>query len=278
MLKRIITALILVPILAVCIWFNNAPLPLFAVLLTVACELALKEFYDIAVSIGHKPFRRIGHVAIVFLIFALYISRLAISSSVMYISPVAVSFVLVGVIAAVVLCNMLRHRDYREGADSAAWTMFGIIYLGLLPSFYVNIGGAEDGKFLLIFAFVNVFAIDIFSYFVGVSLGRHHFAPNLSPKKSVEGLFGGFAGLIASALLLNHFLHIGFAVWQVILYCVTLFPVAVFGDLIESYFKRSANLKDSSNLLPGHGGMLDRIDSLIMSGLVTFLWSMVLAL
>lgn len=278
MLKRIITALILVPILAICIWFNNEPLPLFAVLLTVACELALKEFYDIAISIGHKPFRRIGHVSIVFLIFSLYISRLAISTSVLYISPVALSLVMIGVIAAVVLCNMLRHRDYREGADSAAWTLFGIIYLGLLPSFYVNIGGAEDGKFLLIFAILNVFAIDIFSYFVGVPLGRHHFAPNLSPKKSVEGLFGGFVGLIASALLLNHFLGIGFDVWQVILYCVTLFPIAVFGDLVESYFKRSANLKDSSSLLPGHGGMLDRIDSLVMCGIVTFIWIMLLSL
>ena len=272
MLKRILTAVVLLPILGLCIWFNNDPLPLFAILLAAFCELGLKEFYDISVMLGHKPNRVIGHVSIALLIFSYYYAVVMARCFSHYTNSFMVSFILMAVIAAVSICWMLKYEDLKEGLNSCAWTLFGIIYMGLLPSFYVYIGAMDNGNLILIYALVCVFAIDIFSFLVGVPLGRHHFAPRLSPKKTVEGLIGGFAGLIGTAILLNHVLGLGNAVWEVILYCVFLFPVAVFGDLIESFLKRSADLKDSSHLLPGHGGILDRLDSLVMSGLVTFVW------
>ena len=276
MLKRILTAVVLLPILALCIWFNDAPLPLFAILLTIFCELALKEFYDIAAQLGHKPYRVIGHVSIALMTFSYYATVLLLNCTGLYVNSFVISSILLAVITAVTICWMLRGQDLREGINSCAWTLFGILYLGLLPSFYVLLGSLQDGRFFLIFALVCVFAIDIFSFFVGVPLGRHHFAPRLSPKKTVEGLIGGFAGLIGVAILLNHVMTLGMHIWQVILYCIFLFPMAIFGDLVESYLKRAADLKDSSQLLPGHGGVLDRLDSLIMSGIVSFVLVLIL--
>ena len=277
MLKRILTALVLLPIVGLCIWFNNAPLPLFAILLTVACELGLKEFYDISEMLGHKPNRVIGHVSVALLIFSYYYTVVMVNWFSHYSNAFMVSFILMAVIAAVTICWMLRSNDLKEGLNSCAWTLFGIIYMGLLPSFFVYLGAVEQGAYLLIFAMVNVFAIDIFSFFVGVPLGRHHFAPRLSPKKTVEGLIGGFAGLIGVSILLNHILGLEYAIWQILIYCMFLFPAAVFGDLVESFLKRAADLKDSSHLLPGHGGMLDRLDSLVMAGMITFVWMAIIS-
>ena len=144
MLKRILTALVLLPIVGLCIWFNNAPLPLFAILLTVACELGLKEFYDISEILGHKPNRVIGHVSVALLIFSYYYTVVMVNWFSHYSNAFMVSFILMAVIAAVTICWMLRSNDLKEGLNSCAWTLFGIIYMGLLPSFFVYLGAVEQ--------------------------------------------------------------------------------------------------------------------------------------
>jgi phosphatidate cytidylyltransferase len=125
--------------------------------------------------------------------------------------------------------------------------------------------GSPDGAWRLLFAFVLVWAADIGAYFTGQALGRHKLAPAVSPGKTWEGVFGGLAWalLVAAAAGAWLFRLEGGAWAPFLLLCVAVVLLSIVGDLGESLLKRQAGVKDSGTLLPGHGGMLDRIDSLL---------------
>jgi len=126
--------------------------------------------------------------------------------------------------------------------------------------------GASDGALRLLFAFVLVWAADVGAYFAGKSMGRNKLAPNVSPGKTWEGVFGGLALSLLIAALAGVWLFklAGAAAWlPFLLLCVAVVMLSIVGDLGESLLKRQAGVKDSGTLLPGHGGMLDRIDSLL---------------
>jgi phosphatidate cytidylyltransferase len=121
----------------------------------------------------------------------------------------------------------------------------------------------REGPRHLLFVLVVIWASDTVAYFVGRGVGKHPFAPHLSPKKTWEGAIAGFAGSIAVAFAFAHFLTVPLTM---LLGAAAVGNVAgQVGDLLESAYKRSAGIKDSGSLLPGHGGILDRIDALILA-------------
>jgi phosphatidate cytidylyltransferase len=142
-------------------------------------------------------------------------------------------------------------------------------------SHYVTLRELSHGRELVLFALFSTFACDTVAYFIGRAWGRHLMAPSISPKKTWEGAIAGFIGAIAAAAALRGLLNLGD--WElplsysqtIVVGCLIGF-FAQLGDLLESLVKRRAGAKDSGRLIPGHGGILDRIDSLVFTGAIVY--------
>src|SRR3990172_56134 len=144
------------------------------------------------------------------------------------------------------------------------WALGGLVYLGLLGSHLVFLRDAPNGRDWLLLALFATFATDTCAYFVGKAIGRTKIAPAISPGKTLEGSLGGLAGGAAAVLLLNWILDAGAG--AEIIGLALLLPLAgELGDLAESLIKRGAGVKDASRVIPGHGGFLDRLDSLLIT-------------
>lgn len=156
-------------------------------------------------------------------------------------------------------------------ASDAALSFFGAIYMGIPLSFMVLIREMEFGIYLAPMIVVSVWAADSFAYIGGSLFGRHKLAPVISPKKSWEGFLAGTVGSIIVWSILPFFTHNPYSIWAAILVGTIISIASLVGDLFESRVKREANAKDSGTLLPGHGGLLDRLDSTLLVSIVMFL-------
>lgn len=227
-----------------------------AVLIAIIAAFAASEFYGLTRIERRLPNEFFGLTAVALMPFV------AASWG---------SFGLMAVVAMLVLASLLWSLFFRQvrTADTAI-TVFGAVYVGFTLSHLVLIRELHDGVVLALATVVAVWANDILAYLVGSSIGRHKLAPRISPKKSWEGLAAGTLGTLAvwatvslaglAAVPLGDALAIG-AVASL---------AAVVGDLAESRVKRDAGAKDSGVLLPGHGGFLDRFDSLILVSMATY--------
>ena len=184
--------------------------------------------------------------------------------------------------------GLLRHchKGEQNWMEDVAFTCFGLLYCGLLfvhvilvrgvsgPQVDFGIRVMEYGEGLLWLVLLGTWASDTFAYFVGVTIGKHKFC-KVSPKKSWEGAIGGFLGSMSVVILIGHHLLGMSALDAHILGFVIAFFAPV-GDLVESVIKRCFDTKDSGKLLPGHGGVLDRFDSLLFTAPVTYYMVMLL--
>jgi phosphatidate cytidylyltransferase len=163
---------------------------------------------------------------------------------------------------------LLVRPQKEEGFVGWIWTLAGILYLGWLLSHFVALRGLDDGQNWVFLALFATFASDTTAYFVGRAWGRHKLAPTISPGKTWEGTIAGFLGAIIVSLLFTLPLPLGYGQAILIGFLISLF--GQIGDLTESLFKRKMGVKDSGRLLPGHGGFLDRIDSVVFAGVVVY--------
>jgi phosphatidate cytidylyltransferase len=147
----------------------------------------------------------------------------------------------------------------------------------------VALRGLEEGRNWVLFALFTTIASDTIAFFVGRTFGKHHLAPNISPGKTWEGTIGGIGGAVLISFLfsssklfsLNNPLFIQhFSYWQAILLSIMVSVFGQLGDLVESLLKRNMGVKDSGRLVPGHGGFLDRIDSIIFAGIVVYYYAL----
>ena len=181
-------------------------------------------------------------------------------------------------LSLLVVATFLAVKEYiKMRPESISWFMWGwgILYIILgMFSFYSLRQIDENGSAFALLLFVGVSINDTFSYFIGKAFGKNKLAKNISPNKTYEGLLGG---LLGSIILVDFFDVMIFDIMlnEKIFLIFVLNIVGLFGDLLESYLKRKANVKDSSSLLLGHGGMLDRIDSLLLTSLVTFFYVLI---
>ncbi|MEE8045917.1 MAG: CDP-archaeol synthase [Dehalococcoidia bacterium] len=163
----------------------------------------------------------------------------------------------------------------RKASDWVFWVFAA--YVGLALAHAPVLVERNTGRELILLAIVTTFAIDTGAYFVGVSIGRHRLAPKISPKKSWEGAVGGVIGGVIAAIAIDAAFDIQFSVVAAGILGAVLGVVGVTGDLYESWIKRRAMVKDSGTLIPGHGGILDRLDSVIPNLAVVYwaaVWSM----
>ncbi|MGD2065099.1 MAG: phosphatidate cytidylyltransferase [Dehalococcoidia bacterium] len=262
MLKhRVITGAVGVPVVILAIWFGD-PDPWFSLLIAAAALAGTYEFYHIANFDRREPLLYLG---------LLYSLALVLSSH--YRSPdvlpiVITTAMLVSLIY--LLCCPAREKAFRKWA----WTIAGALYVGWMLSYWLSLRGLEDGRSWVYLAVLTTFANDTGAFFIGRATGKHKLAPTISEGKTREGAIGGLICAVVGALLiavvLNLFSPFDFKYWQIILIGLIIGLFAQLGDLVESLLKRNMGVKESGNLLPGHGGILDRFDSLIFVGAVVY--------
>ena len=173
-----------------------------------------------------------------------------------------------GLAASVTLFGVwfFREDNIKTAIDQISFTLFGILYIAGLGGCYLLIRNFEGGNLLILFLFLITWLGDIAAYYWGKNFGKTPLAPIISPNKTVEGAIAGLAGsliagLIAGFLFLDHIM-----IEHCLLVAFICGSIGQLGDLAESLLKRHAGIKDSGNILPGHGGVLDRIDSLLFAG------------
>ena len=250
--RRIYTVLIVAPLLYAAIRY--LPPIAFTCIVALAGGLSLYELYRLCVPPSPQPLAMgIGFLGCVALIVAPHDPHLMQPS---------LFAALVAVLSIPLLVKMPLHESLKE----AAITMSGLLYIGLTLSYLVTIRLLPQGEWLLFFLLLVTWAGDTGAYYVGTLCGQHAIAPRISPKKTIEGLVGGLLGALMIAYLARWWFLSDFSGVDCIVLAILLTLAGLWGDLAESAVKRSVGVKDSGGLLPGHGGMLDRLDSLLFAG------------
>jgi phosphatidate cytidylyltransferase len=262
MLKhRVITAAVGVPLVILAIWFGD-PWPWFSLLIAAAALAGTYEFYHIANFDRREPLIYLG-----------LLWSLALVLSPHYRNPDVLSIVITAAMLISLICLLLRPSRETAFRDWA-WTIVGALYVGWLLSYWLNLRGLADGRNWVYLAMLTTFANDTGAFFIGRAKGKHKLAPTISPAKTWGGAIGGLISAILAAVVIAMVLNLispfTFKYWQIILLGFLVGLFAQLGDLVESLLKRSMGVKESGNLLPGHGGILDRFDSLIFVGAVVY--------
>jgi len=272
--KRVISSLVGLPLLIAAIWFGQ---PWFTILVAAWGLLAAFEFYRLATT-KMSPLTCFGLIWVLLLI----LSRTPDLESLLgpHFDPNQLTPLLLTSAVVLALIWLLVRRP-KEGAFlSWAWTMGGILYIGWLMGYYVALRGLDEGRNWVFLAFLATFASDTAAFFAGRALGRHHLAPSISPGKTWEGAVAGVLAAIIISLLftLPTPLHLPLTYWSAALLGLLVSAFGQVGDLVESLLKRNMGVKESGWLMPGHGGILDRTDSVIFAGIVVYyyvIWAIV---
>jgi len=271
MLKtRVITSLCGIPILVCAIWFDK-PLPWFTVLIAVWGVMAAYEFFRLVSASKVPPYIYFGiFLTLLFIVFrdADLLAAIEPGFNTNYIPPILFAALVQTLLWFLVYPNRQTGRTFMSGV----WTIVGVLYAGWLLSHLVALRGLDDGRNWVFFAMFVTFAYDTAAYFTGRSIGRHKLAPSISPGKTWEGTVGGLAGAVLFSLLFTlstpFVLPIKWGEAMLLGLLVSIFGQV--GDLLESLFKRYVGVKDSGTLIRGHGGLLDRMDSIVFAGAVVY--------
>jgi phosphatidate cytidylyltransferase len=173
-------------------------------------------------------------------------------------------------VLTVLTARLFARRPVEGALEDISLTLLGIVYVALLIGYQVAIHTGPPGKTWLVFLYLVIWASDTGAYYAGMAFGKRRLYEKISPKKSVEGLIGGIAAAMTVALLCSFLLVNGLGAAEAVVLGMALALVGTLGDLAESLIKRSAGVKDSGTLFPGHGGVLDRMDSMLFAAPVLF--------
>ena len=265
LVKRSITGIVFAAVMLAGIIIHQY---VFAIVFTVFLLLTLFEFYKISENIGYEPSTKIGLIS-GFLLFIIFFFAAN------HIIPQKFIFLSILIPLVTLLPDLFDKR--KNGFKNSMITIAGIIYIALpfsLLSFILFFGNEGDTQFypwILIGIFLIIWIYDSMAYVFGSWLGKHKICQRISPKKSWEGLIGGaFFAVVMGVVNSVIFHELSITNWIVIAILIVSFGTS--GDFFESKLKREAGVKDSGNILPGHGGMLDRFDTVLFAVPVIFVW------
>ena len=252
-IKRITSGLLGFPLVLIALLIGNKYV--VDVLLTIVTILAMDEYLN-AISKVCKPIRWVGYLSCI----SIALIHIIPEEAIPVISILAIPTILLILFAHVIATNMkITFKD-------VAYTFLGIFYVVFFMMFVAIIDGMENGKILIWYAMFAAWGTDIFAFFIGQKFGKHKFS-KVSPKKSIEGCVAGTIGAVLMILIytyiVNTYLGMNYSYIYVVIMGIILSLIGQIGDFVASSIKRYVDIKDYSNLIPGHGGMLDRIDSLI---------------
>jgi phosphatidate cytidylyltransferase len=284
MLLRIATAVVLIPLVVALVWWG--PPALLAAVAAAIALIALWEFFSLGERVGLPGFRKWTMACAAGLFYSQYAAgtvethALAGGAVLMRggaLAAVTIELVLLVFAFGAVLIGLATRRPLQDVLPAVAISSAGLLFVAFPFSYLVRVGevdgaslaGGHAGRQLVLFTLCLIWAGDVMAYFVGQSLGRMPMAPALSPKKTWEGAIANFVASLLVAVFFARWMQVDTVSLLLVAGLANIAGQA--GDLIESAYKRGAVVKDSGTLLPGHGGVLDRVDSLILAAPVVWI-------
>ncbi len=256
--KRLISALVLLPVIGAAVWFGD---PWFSLTIAVFVLLGIIEFYRIATIAGWRPFLLLGTLLTLLFI-------LDAHSDDARTTPLLITAVVV-----ILLIRCLLYPTKRNALMNWTWTVGGVFYLGWMMSHFIFLRELDEGRDWVFLVLVTTFACDTGAYFIGRALGKNRMAPTISPGKTWEGAVGGLVCAVVATVavaIVTELDDVGYHLIIPLGFLIGIF--AQLGDLSESAMKRSAEIKEAGGLIPGHGGALDRLDSLLFVVVLVYYW------
>ncbi len=246
MITRIISAVVGIPILVGIITLGGTPL---LVALGVVMLTGLREFYTALSKKGYRPVEAVGYVFTVILVLSLYLGE---------------DWATPGIYGAFLLTTLVLLLQEKRTIEDGILTLYGVLYVPLLMSYILRVELLDSPPQVIWLVFIIAFATDTFAYFSGRFLGKRKLCPRVSPKKTVEGSLGGLAGTVIACGAFAYF-FIPDGVFSMMILGGAGSAVAQMGDLSASMVKRWTGIKDFGKIMPGHGGVLDRFDSILFT-------------
>lgn len=260
---RILIAILAIPFLLGISYYGKIPFLMFTLL------IGLVSFYEFSNMIKKKSIytcNLIGFISVAIIILNSYFML------------VQTKIIVLSILPLLLIVELFRNKDSAISNISA--TLLGIVYLGVFSSTLIGIrefysNNYVYGGYIIIAVFITLWMTDSAAYFIGTAIGKHKLFPRVSPNKSWEGAIAGFIFALIS-LVASKLIYLDFLSWtDIIAFSVIIGIFGQVGDLIESLIKRDSGVKDSSNLIPGHGGIFDRFDSLLFSAPIIYIYLLI---
>lgn len=262
-LKRWITSLVAIPFLVLLISIGGTFW--FAVVINVICIMALWEYFCIVLNKDQKI------TALSFQILALFTGSAVLWAAYFNSSNMVLDIIVLNVVIST-LISLPKFKSDPSVCEIVFKQVVGIIYIPLFLSYFVFIRNGDNGILWTFSLLTVVFMGDTGAYYLGSYFGKHKLCPAVSPNKTVEGALGGLAASLGSGALIKHF-FLPLLPWSLsLLFFFSIGIAGQVGDLFESQIKRVAHIKDSGAILPGHGGVLDRIDAVLFAVPVAYIF------
>lgn len=259
-MQRILTALVALPIIIASIWFSQLKL-LFALLVSAAMIVGLYEFWILSAHRSLKANRELGTLFAILLVVAFYFQAPALW-------PESLLIILTVFVVAALAAAMLKGAPFERVIGQAGATILGVLYVVFLGGHLIAVRTSftdERARHLLFFFLLVLMGADTVAYYTGRALGRRKLAPKVSPGKTWEGATGGMLASLILATLAHYWFFPELPLRAALPLAAVMNVLGVVGDLTESAIKRGAGAKDAAKILPGHGGLLDRLDSLLFN-------------
>lgn len=251
-MKRVLSGLIAIPLVMGIVLYGS-PL-LFFGFVTAIVLVASYEYYSMISNMGVEGFPVEGGVLCFLLLLGFYLG--------------SQSLLLFAVLLPMILFAtwFVRGNDVKVALDPIAYTVLGVFYIAGLGGYFLLIHKLEGGNQMIMLLMLIVWAGDVSAYYVGRNLGKHKLIPSVSPNKTVEGAIANVVGTLLAAFIAKTWFFGEFSLTHCLIVAFICGIIGQFGDFAESLIKRNCRVKDSGSLIPGHGGFLDRIDSLLFAG------------
>jgi len=251
-LKRILSAVVFLPFFFVIVYYGSPRA--FFIFLSIAVLIGLIEFYSMIENSGRECYKFLGVPLGWLLVLTIYIEK-------NHFTILFFTFT----ILLILIYRLFQKEDFTKAIEGISHTLFGVFYVGLLMSYLLLLRNLQEGYKYIFLLFLITWMGDTVAYYTGMSIGNKKLYPKISGNKTIEGSLGGLIGSIGGAFIAKLWFFSNLRLLDCLVLGILLGVFGQLGDLCESLLKRSSAIKDSGKIIPGHGGILDRVDSILFS-------------